>query len=162
MPGDRTDRTLQRALVVLTLVGIGIAGYLTYVHYKGLSPICAVGHGCETVQASRYARVGGVPVPLIGLIGYVAILASLFVRGELARLGTAAMAIGGFAFSAYLTSLELWKIHAICQWCVGSAIVMTALAVLSTIRALRAPGEREAGEAPDPGTAVGDPEGEPA
>jgi uncharacterized membrane protein len=156
----RGDRTLHRAMIVLTLVGFGIASYLTYVHYKGLSPICAINQGCEKVQSSRYAEVGGVPVPLIGLVGYTAILASLLVRGELARLAAAVMAIGGFAFSVYLTSLELFQIHAICQWCVGSAIVMTALAVLSTIRALRAPGDgpyAEEGRAP-----MGEPEGEPA
>lgn len=158
---DRTDRTLHRALVVLALVGIGIASYLTYVHYEGLSPICAVGHGCEKVQASRYAKVGGVPVPVIGLVGYVAILISLFVRGEVARLATAGMAIGGFAFSVYLTSLELFQIHAICQWCVGSAIVMTAIAVLSTIRALRIPSE-DLAESEDLHTPLRDPEGEPA
>jgi len=132
------DRTLRRALIVLTLVGIGIASYLTYVHYKGLSPICAVGEGCEKVQSSKYAKVAGVPVPLIGLIGYVGILASLFLRGELGRLTTAAMAYGGVGFSAYLTYLELFKIHAICQWCVGSAITMTLVAVLATIRVLYA------------------------
>ncbi|HEV7774517.1 MAG TPA: vitamin K epoxide reductase family protein [Conexibacter sp.] len=159
--GDRTDRILHRALVVLALVGIGIASYLTYVHYEGLSPICAVGHGCEKVQASRYAKVGGVPVPLIGLVGYVAILISLFVRGEVARLATAGMAIGGFAFSVYLTSLELFEIHAICQWCVGSAVVMTAIAVLATIRALRIPGE-DLTDPEDLPTPMRDPEGEPA
>jgi uncharacterized membrane protein len=161
--GDRTDRTLHRALVVLTLIGIGIAGYLTYVHYQKLSPVCTTG-GCERVQASRYAKVGGVPVPLIGLVGYVAILASLFVRGELARLATAAMAIGGFAFSVYLTAMELFQIHAICQWCVGSATVMTLLAILSTIRALRAPDDAETqpGGATGQTTApLGNPEGEP-
>ncbi|HZV75177.1 MAG TPA: vitamin K epoxide reductase family protein [Conexibacter sp.] len=157
----RGDRTLHRAMIVLTLVGIGIASYLTYVHYKGLSPICAVGHGCEKVQASRYAKVGGVPVPLIGLIGYVAILVSLFVRGELARLATAVMTIGGFAFSVYLTSLELFQIHAICQWCVGSAIVMTSLAILATIRALRAPDDELVGDAAELHAPLGDPEGEP-
>ncbi len=155
------DRTLHRTLIVLTLVGVGIASYLTYVHYKGLSPICALNEGCEKVQSSRYAKVGGVPVPLIGLVGYLAILASLFVRGELARLATAGMAIGGFAFSVYLTSLELFQIHAICQWCVGSAIVMTLLAILSTIRALRAPGDEDLGDGVEPYAPVGDPEGEP-
>lgn len=155
------DRTLRRALIVLTLVGIGIASYLTYVHYKGLSPICALNEGCEKVQSSRYAKVGGVPVPLIGLIGYLAILASLFVRGELARLATAGMTIGGFAFSVYLTSLELFQIHAICQWCVGSAIVMTLLAILSTIRALRAPDDEPLGDGAELRSGVGDPEGEP-
>jgi uncharacterized membrane protein len=134
-----SDRALHRALLVLALAGIGIATYLTYVHYRGLSPICAINEGCEKVQSSRYAKVGGVPVPLIGLIGYVAIFASLLVRGEAARLATAGMALGGFAFSVYLTGLELFEIHAICQWCVGSAIVMTSIAVLATIRALRAP-----------------------
>ena len=142
---SRPDRTLHGTLVVLALVGIGIASYLTYVHYRGLSPICAINEGCEKVQSSRYAKVAGVPVPLIGLVGYVAIFASLFVRGEWARLATAGMALGGFAFSVYLTSLELFEIHAICQWCVGSAIVMTAIAVLATIRALRAPDEQQAG-----------------
>ncbi len=156
-----TDRTLHRALVVLALVGIGIASYLTYVHYRGLSPICAIDQGCEKVQSSRYAKVGGVPVPLIGLIGYVAIFVSLFVRGEWARLATAGMAIGGFAFSVYLTSLELFQIHAICQWCVGSAIVMTAIAVLATIRALRAP-EDNLDDAAEPNRQLLDPEGEPA
>ena len=158
------DRTLRRAMIVLTLVGIGIASYLTYVHYKGLSPICAINQGCEKVQSSKYAKVGGVPVPVIGLIGYVAIFVSLMVRGELARLATAIMTIGGFAFSLYLTSLELFRIHAICQWCVGSAIVMTSLAVLATIRVLRAP-QDGAWEDDDAGAEtfapVGNPEGEP-
>jgi len=134
-----SDRTLHRALLILTFVGIGIAGYLTYVHYRGLSPICAINQGCEKVQSSKYAKVGGMPVPLIGLIGYLGILGSLLVRGELARLATAGLAIFGMLFSGYLTFLELFRIHAICQWCVGSAITMTAIAVLATIRALRAP-----------------------
>jgi uncharacterized membrane protein len=133
------DRALHRALLLLALAGIGIATYLTYVHYRGLSPICAINEGCEKVQSSRYAKVGGVPVPVIGLIGYVAIFASLLVRGEAARLASAGMALGGFAFSVYLTGLELFEIHALCQWCLGSAIVMTSIAVLATIRALRAP-----------------------
>jgi len=155
------DRALHRALLLLALAGIGIAAYLTYVHYRGLSPICAINEGCEKVQSSRYAKVGGVPVPLIGLAGYVAIFASLLVRGEAARLATAGMALGGFAFSVYLTGLELFEIHAICQWCVGSAIVMTSIAVLATIRALRAPDDPTA-ETDEPHASLLEPEGEPA
>jgi uncharacterized membrane protein len=132
-----SDRVLHRALLVLSVIGLGIAGYLTYIHYKGIAPICAAGHGCETVQASKWAKLGGVPVPLLGLIGYVGIFGSLLLRGELPRLATAGMAYLGFGFSMYLTYLELFKIHAICQWCVGSAVVMTLIAILSTVRALR-------------------------
>jgi uncharacterized membrane protein len=132
-----SDRVVHRILLLLALAGIGIAGYLTYVHYQELSPLCTTG-GCEKVQSSKYAKVSGVPVPLIGLVGYVAIFASLLVRGELARLATAAMAFGGFVFSAYLTYLELFKIDAICQWCVASAVVMTLIAICATIRVLMA------------------------
>jgi uncharacterized membrane protein len=136
-----SDRALQRTLVVLSLIGIGIAGYLTYIHYRGFDPICAVGHGCEKVQNSEWAKLAGVPVPLIGLLGYVGIFGSLLIRGELARMATAAMAILGFIFSLYLTYREIFTIEAICQWCVGSAIVMTLIAIFSTIRVLRAEGD---------------------
>ncbi|HST39341.1 MAG TPA: vitamin K epoxide reductase family protein [Conexibacter sp.] len=132
-----SDRLLHRTLLVLTLIGVGIAGYLTYIHYRGFDPICAVGHGCEKVQNSEWAKLAGVPVPLLGLIGYVGILGTLLVRGELARLATAGMAIIGFAFSMYLTYREIFTIEAICQWCVGSAVVMTLILIFSVIRALR-------------------------
>ncbi len=93
--------------------------------------MCAVNHGCETVQKSKYAELAGVPVALIGLIGYVGILASFLLRGDNGRLARVALTAIGFAFSAYLTYLELFEIHAICQWCVGSAVIMTVLLALS-------------------------------
>jgi uncharacterized membrane protein len=61
-----TDVRLRRASVALCLAGVGIAGYLTYVHYAGLRPICGISRGCETVQTSRYASLVGVPVALLG------------------------------------------------------------------------------------------------
>jgi uncharacterized membrane protein len=132
-----TDRRLAIAILVLCLLGIGDAGYLTYVHYAGLKVLCLSSGGCETVQASRYAKLDGVPVALLGLIGYVVILGSLALRGELGRMIGFAVALIGFGFSAYLTYRELFTIHAICQWCVGSAVLMTALVVLSGVRFLR-------------------------
>jgi uncharacterized membrane protein len=121
---------------VLTLAGIAIAGYLTWVHYEGLSPVCTTG-GCERVQASSYSEIGPIPVALLGLIGYVAILASLAVRGDVGRAVTFMLALSGFAFILYLTYLELFVIDAICQWCVASAVVMTALLIAATFRLLR-------------------------
>jgi uncharacterized membrane protein len=131
--------TLRVATVVVALIGLGIATYLTIVHYAGGSPVCAIAHGCETVQKSRYAEFAGVPVAVLGLLGYVAILASLLRDDETSRTVTAFIAIAGLAFSGYLTYLELFTIHAICIWCVGSAICMLVLAGLSVTRLLRSP-----------------------
>jgi uncharacterized membrane protein len=137
---DRADRRLRTAIGVVALLGLAVAGYLTYVHYAGLSPVCAGGGGgCERVQSSRYAELAGVPVALLGLAGYAAILAALALPGETGRLATAALALAGLGFSLYLTYLELFVIDAVCQWCVSSAVLMTVVAVLAVVRLLRSP-----------------------
>jgi uncharacterized membrane protein len=134
-----TDRRLRIVIIIVCLLGIGVAGYLTYVHYAGLKVVClSGGGGCETVQASRYAKLAGIPVALLGLIGYISILGSTAIRGEWGRASGVAIAFVGFCFSMYLTYRELFTIHAICQWCVGSAVLMTVLVILTTIRFLRA------------------------
>lgn len=133
------DRRLRTAILVLALIGVGIAGYLTYVHYAGLKVLCLSSGGCETVQASRYAKLGGVPVALLGLLGYIGILGTLAIKTELGRIAAFGIALIGFGFSMYLTYRELFTIKAICQWCVSSAVLMTVLAVLTAIRVLREP-----------------------
>ena len=134
-----TERRLWRVALVLALVGVGIAAYLVYVHYAHAKVLCNIAHGCETVQKSKYAKLAGVPVALIGLLGYLAILASLFIRGEAGRLVGAGMALVGLGFSAWLTYLEANRIHAWCQWCVGSAVVMTLLTIVLVWRLLVSP-----------------------
>jgi len=132
-----SDRRLRIAGLAVVLAGVGVASYLTYVHYAGLQPFCAGGgHGCERVQSSSYARLGGIPVALLGLGGYLAIAAALLAPGERARLAAAALAVTGFGFSAYLTYLELFVIDAICQWCVASAALLTLLSVITVWRLL--------------------------
>jgi uncharacterized membrane protein len=132
-----SDRRLRAGALAIAGIGVCVAGYLTYVHYAGLQPFCAGGgHGCERVQSSTYAMLGGIPVAVIGLAGYVAIAAALLASGERARLAAAALAVSGFGFSAYLTYLELFVIDAICQWCVASAVLLTALMVLTVLRLL--------------------------
>jgi uncharacterized membrane protein len=133
-----SDGFLCRVSAALALAGVGIAGYLTYVHYAGLTPACGISHGCETVQTSRYAYLAGIPVALLGLLTYLLILASLLGRGERGRLAGYVLTLIGFGFSAYLTYRELVTIHAICSWCVSSAIVFTLLVVVGTVRGLRA------------------------
>lgn len=140
-----TDRRLRFALLGVAAAGVAVAGYLTWVHYAGLELLCTGGGGgCGRVQGSSYASLAGVPVAVIGLGGYLAILASLLLRGEPGRLATAALALVGAAFSAYLTYLELFVIEAICQWCVASAILMICAAALACWRVLIDPEERGA------------------
>lgn len=132
-----SDRALTRAVIALAIAGIAIAGYLTWVHYEGIDPVCVGGGGgCERVQASEYSELGGVPVALLGLLTYLAIL-GLALAGEGARVVLAGVALIAFGFSAYLTYLELFVIDAICQWCVASAVVATALAAVAVPLALR-------------------------
>ena len=132
-----TDRWLTIAIAVLCVIGIGIASYLTYVHYAGLKVLCLSSGGCETVQASKYAKLDGIPVAVLGLAGYVTILVSLAVRGDLGRAAGFGIALIGFLFSMYLTYRELFTIKAICQWCVGSAVLMTLLVILTAVQVLR-------------------------
>lgn len=132
---------LRVATAALAVAGIGIAGYLTWVHYAGLDPVCVGGGGgCEQVQASRWSDLVGVPVTLLGLVAYAAILGSLALPDELGRAVAAFVSLVGFGFSAWLTYVELEKIEAVCQWCVASAVVMTALAAVSVARVLRGAG----------------------
>jgi uncharacterized membrane protein len=131
-PGGR----LRAASAVVALIGLGIATYLTVVHYSGGAPVCAIAHGCETVQRSSYAKVAGVPVALTGLFGYLAVLVSLARDGEDWRLATAFLSLAGLGFSLWLTWVEVGVLHAICIWCVGSAVCMAALAALSIVRVM--------------------------
>jgi uncharacterized membrane protein len=126
---------MTKAIAALAVIGLAISAYLTWVHYAGIEPVCTGVSDCERVQSSSYAELVGVPVALIGVVGYAAILGSLWARVEM----TALLAYLAVAFSAYLTWAEVFRIEAICQWCVGSAIVSLVIAVLATLRALGAP-----------------------
>ncbi len=130
---------LRIATGAVALAGLAIAGYLTAVHYAGGEPVCGIAHACATVQQSEYAELAGIPVALLGLIGYAAILGSLARDGEAWRTATAFLVLGGFGFSAWLTYVEVVRLEAICIWCVGSAVCMTLLAGLSVARVLSAP-----------------------
>ena len=130
-----TERRLRLATALICVLGLAVAGYLTYVHYAELKPLCVGGGGgCEKVQASDYAELAGVPVALLGLAGYALILASLLVPGDAGRVSGALLALTGFGFSLYLTWVELFELDAICQWCVVSAVLMTVLAVTTAWR----------------------------
>jgi uncharacterized membrane protein len=138
-----TERRLRLVTALVAVLGLAVAGYLTYVHYAELEPLCVGGGGgCERVQSSDYAELAGIPVAVLGVAGYALILASLWVPGDAGRVSGALLALIGFGFSMYLTWVELFEIDAICQWCVVSAVLMTVLALTTACRLVQAaPGE---------------------
>jgi uncharacterized membrane protein len=129
---------LRRVMVVLAVLAIALTAYLTYVHYSGIKPVCTAGASCTKVQTSIWSKLDGVPVALIGLLGYIGILLSLLApdRDE-TRLATLGMTLAGFGFSAYLTYREIFSIHAICEECVSSFVLIAILLGCSAIRYVR-------------------------
>ena len=140
---QNTTRALGRvpvASLVLSLAGLAVSTYLTVAHFRQGALLCAEGEvvDCGTVTTSEQSELLGIPVAVLGVVGYVLIFASVWVPGDAGRLAGAVLSLAGFGFSAYLTYREIFTIDAICQWCVVSAVLMTVLAVLAVWRLLAA------------------------
>lgn len=129
------EGTLRIIATVVAALGIGVATYITIADSGGGAPVCvAGGGGCETVAESTYSHVFGVNIAVFGVGGYVLLLAAALLRGDLARMAGFGISLVGFGYSVYLTYLEVFKIEAICQWCVASAVLMTLLFGLNAVR----------------------------
>lgn len=132
------ESLLRSILLGLGVLGLGVAVYLTTVHYAGADPVClAGGGGCSRVQNSDYAELIGIPVPLLGVFGYLTVIAAALLPGDPGRLLGVFAGLVGVGFSLYLTYLELFVIDAICQWCVASAVIMCFVLAVTLVRALR-------------------------
>ena len=134
----------RQVIAVLALAGLFVALYL-YLYKIGVYGELQCGSGgCEVVQASPYATLLGQPVALYGVLGYAALFAVCMVglhpRFTAQRWPTtllAVLATLGFAFTAYLTALEAFVIHAWCRWCLGSAVIITLIWLVALPAALR-------------------------
>jgi len=136
----------RQTIAVLALVGLFVALYL-WLHALGFGGAikCGASGGCEVVQTSPWAVFLGLPVAFYGVVGYLALLVvALAALRPAARtqLGwtklLALLATIGFGFTVYLTYIELFVIHALCRWCVGSAVIITAIWIVA-LAALRRP-----------------------
>src|SRR4051794_19279566 len=107
----RSLSATRAATAIVALIGLGIATYLSIVHYAGGTPVCAIAHGCAIVQKSHYAELFGIPVALLGGFAYLGILALLPRDDEAARTVTAGLAIVGLGFSGWLTYVEVFQLH---------------------------------------------------
>lgn len=129
---------------LLSLAGLFVAAYL-WLYKQGRigSIVCGTG-GCETVQFSKWSEFMGLDVALIGMVGYVVLLvvALAGVQRPASRWPSkwlVLLAGGGVLFAAYLTWLELFVIHAICRWCVGSAVIISLIFLLAVLDLRRKP-----------------------
>lgn len=135
------DRRLRILQGVLALVGLGAAIYLTYSKYAH-DGVCGVSAGCTIVQNSPWSELFGVPVSVLGIVGYVGIIGLLLApqRNELYRLGLVVASGVGFLFSLFLMYRAYITLEAFCPFCTTSAVMMTLLAIISVVRFVRGPG----------------------
>ncbi len=132
------------AIAALSLVGLAVATYLSVEHVTGGIPACGVSAGCDSVTTSEYAVLMGVPVAIVGVVGYAALL-----LGTLAYLGLddpptglsyalMGIALLGEGFTLYLVYTQAFRIHAYCEYCLSSAAIMTSILVFTAYATFKA------------------------
>lgn len=126
------------AVIALATLGVAVSLYLLTVHWNWWQAVCLGVGDCESVNLSRFSELLGIPVALLGALAYLAMIAAAVLMArkmyvDNARIALFFIAAIGVAFSAYLTYVELFILRAVCPWCVLSAILVTAIAVLSAL-----------------------------
>jgi uncharacterized membrane protein len=139
------DKWLYRASVALVVVGLLVSIYMTVYKFSGNDGMCLGSGACSEVNASVFSEVNGIPVAVLGIIGYAAILAThLFENrnGFLRKNGTLlifGMSLTGFLFTVWLVYVEIALLKALCPFCVTSQVVMTIIFIIAIIRLARQP-----------------------
>ena len=134
------DKNLYRASIAFAVIGLLVSIYMTIYKLTANDAMCLGNGDCSTVNASRYSEIYGIPLALLGVAGFLAILFVHFMENrsrffeEQGTLMVFGMGLFGFVFSLYLTYLELYVIHAICPFCVASAVAMTIVFIVGIIR----------------------------
>ena len=139
----KIESTLRWAMIALSILGTLDAIYLLILKYTQSEAMCVGNHGCITVNNSQYSVVYGIPVSVFGILAYIAIAGIVLLEsriqfiqenGPLAAFG---ISLGGVVYSAYLTYLEFYVIHAVCPFCMASAITITVIFILAIIRLIK-------------------------
>lgn len=124
----------RRWITLLAAVGMGVSGYLTYIHFSGVPIFCGGSSSCEVVNASRYAFLGPIPIALLGLGMYAAIALLSLIATRADRIWPDQLIFGlslaGVLYSLYLTYIELFVLHAVCGWCATSAAAILLIFIL--------------------------------
>ena len=139
------DKWLYRSSAVLVVLGLLVSIYMTIYKITSNESMCLGSGDCSIVNASRYSEVNGIPVAVIGALGYLAILGVLYFEkrnlffkqnGTLMIFG---MALTGFIFTVWLVYVEIALLKAICPFCVTSQVAMTIIFMIAVIRLIRQP-----------------------
>jgi len=148
------DNRLRKIIIGLAILGLLVSIYMTIFKLTNNEAMCIGSGGCSVVNASRYSEVNGIPVALIGVGGYAAILALLFLEqrpGLFQENGTMMLfgiSLVGFLFTLYLIVVEVFFIKAYCPFCLTSQAVMTIIFILSVTRLVKQPQFQEDLNAP--------------
>lgn len=139
------DKWLYRASIALVIVGLLVSIYMTIYKVTSNDSMCLGSGDCSTVNASIYSEVNGIPVAVIGILGYVAILGVLIYEKrtpffkENGTLMIFGMALTGFLFTVWLIYVEVALLHALCPFCLTSQVSMTLIFIMSVIRLIKTP-----------------------
>jgi uncharacterized membrane protein len=135
------ERNLEKFTIICAVIGLADSIYLTWIKLSHATALCLPGVGdCETVNTSRYSEIFGLPIALLGALVYLAIIAILLLKDRISLITdfglyfVFGLSLVGVLYSAYLTYIEIAVIHAICPYCVISAIVMLLIFVSSILR----------------------------
>jgi uncharacterized membrane protein len=139
------EKRLSQLAILLTVIGLLVSIYMTIYKITSNDSMCIGSGDCKTVNASRYAEVYGIPVAVLGIVGYSAILAVLLLErnpGFFQQNGTLlffGLSLTGFLFTLYLIFVETVLIKAYCPFCITSQTAMTIIFIISVIRLVRQP-----------------------
>jgi uncharacterized membrane protein len=139
------DKRLSNIAVILAVAGLLVSIYMTIYKFTDNEKMCIGSGGCSVVNSSRYSEVNGIPVAVLGVAGYSAILAVLLLERRnkfLEQNGTMVffgLSITGFLFTVWLIYVEIALIKALCPFCLTSQALMTVIFILSVIRLIRQP-----------------------
>lgn len=148
---ERSSNRLYWIAVLMTIVGIGIGLYLSYVKLADKEAVCVESStfDCHSVQTSAYSEILGIPVAIIGLLAYSTMFGLLLLEKQImlaeayGRMLLFAMTLFGLVYSAYLTYIEGFVLEKWCMWCVASALLMVGLFVVSLVRVLESFNDNE-------------------
>lgn len=134
---------LTQVTVALTIIGLLVSIYMTIYKVTSNDNMCVGSQDCSVVNASKYSEVNGIPVAVVGAIGYTALLAIIWLErkpgffkenGSMIFFG---ISLVGFFFTLWLVYVEIALLKAYCPFCITSQISMTLIFILSVVRVVR-------------------------